>query len=109
MKTLTVYPTFLCPFSCNFCLNKDKSSINENLDTTVLDKFLSEHKFDEIYVSGGEPMNLSKIYFDDVIDTIKKHNKRLERMIYIPSTFCICKGGSNERKLCNWKKYYKGG
>ena len=82
MKTLTVYPTFLCPFSCNFCLNKDKSSINENLDTTILDNFLSEHKFDEIYVSGGEPMNLPKLYFDDVIDTIKKHNKNITVLSY---------------------------
>ena len=84
MKTLTVYPSFLCPFSCNFCLNKDKNSLNEILDTSVLESFLKEygHNFKKIYISGGEPMNLPKLYFNDLVDTIKEYNKNITILSY---------------------------
>ena len=36
MRTLVVYPTFLCPFSCAFCLTKTKNSLNEFLDVFKL-------------------------------------------------------------------------
>lgn len=39
MKTLIVYPTFLCPYSCAFCLTKDKNSLNEFLDIFKLRDF----------------------------------------------------------------------
>ena len=66
MNTLTIYPTFLCPFGCNFCFNKDKNLLNEFLDIEKLDKFLQKNhnKFEKIIISGGEPMNYSKIYFN---------------------------------------------
>lgn len=76
MRNLVIYPSFLCPFACAFCVTKNKSSYNEILSIEKLDKFLNSHQncFDKIIISGGEPMALKKDYFNQLIDTIKKYN-----------------------------------
>ena len=84
MNTLTIYPTFLCPFGCNFCFNKDKNLLNEFLDIEKLDKFLQKNhnKFEKIIISGGEPMNYSKIYFNLLNDKIKEYNTNIQVHCY---------------------------
>lgn len=79
MNTLTIYPSFLCPFACSFCMFKDKLSINEYMDIEKLDKFLKDNssKFSKFIISGGEPMNFPKLYFNLLIDTIKKYNSNI--------------------------------
>ena len=79
MRTLIVYPSFMCPFSCTFCITKDKNSLNEYLDLNVLEEFLKQNgnKFDKIKISGGEPMFLNKGYFDETVDIIKKYNSNV--------------------------------
>ena len=79
MKTLIVYPTFLCPYSCAFCLTKDKNSLNEFLDIFKLRDFLEKNasKFDKIKISGGEPMLINHDYFNELVDTIKEFNKNI--------------------------------
>lgn len=77
MKSLTIYPSFLCPFKCSFCFgNQENFSL---LNTQQLEIFLNSHSkdFDKIYISGGEPMALNKLYFDELIDTIKKYNQNI--------------------------------
>ena len=72
MEILHIYPCTNCPYSCKFCyVNKSTKS----LDINVLDSFLKDNvqKFDKIIISGGEPEHLEKIYFNDVVDTVKKY------------------------------------
>lgn len=79
MKTLIVYPTFLCPYSCAFCLTKDKNSLNEFLDIFKLRDFLEKNasKFDKIKISGGEPMSINYDYFNELVDTLKEFNTNI--------------------------------
>ena len=79
MRTLVVYPTFLCPFSCAFCLTKTKNSLNEFLDVFKLRDFLEKNhlNFDKIKISGGEPMLINHDYFNELVDTIKEFNKNI--------------------------------
>lgn len=79
MKTLIVYPTFLCPYSCTFCLTKDKNSLNEFLDIFKLRDFLEKNasKFDKIKISGGEPMSINYDYFNELVDTLKEFNTNI--------------------------------
>lgn len=79
MRTLVVYPTFLCPFSCAFCLTKTKNSLNEFLDVFKLRDFLEKNhsNFDKIKISGGEPMLINHDYFNEIVDTIKEFNKNI--------------------------------
>lgn len=79
MKTLIVYPTFLCPYSCAFCLTKNKNSLNEFLDIFKLRDFLEKNasKFDKIKISGGEPMSINYDYFNELIDTLKEFNTNI--------------------------------
>lgn len=83
MNTLTIYPTFLCPFSCNFCFNKDKTLLNEYLDIEQVDAFLKKNHlhFNKVIISGGEPMNFPKIYFDLLVNKVKE---------YIPNVYIHC-------------------
>lgn len=77
MRELVIYPTFLCPFSCTFCLTKNKNSYNETLTIDKIKNFLDQYsnEFDKITISGGEPMALKKSYFNELIDTLKVYNK----------------------------------
>lgn len=79
MKTLIVYPTFLCPYSCAFCLTKDKNSLNEFLDIFKLRDFLEKNasKFDKIKISGGEPMSINYDYFNELVDALKEFNTNI--------------------------------
>lgn len=79
MRTLVVYPTFLCSFSCAFCLTKTKNSLNEFLDVFKLRDFLEKNhsNFDKIKISGGEPMLINHDYFNELVDTIKEFNKNI--------------------------------
>ena len=79
MRTLVVYQTFLCPFSCAFCLTKTKNSLNEFLDVFKLRDFLEKNhlNFDKIKISGGEPMLINHDYFNELVDTIKEFNKNI--------------------------------
>ncbi len=79
MNVLTIYPTFLCPFACPFCFNKDKTLLNEYIDIEKVDDFLQKNhtKFDKVIISGGEPMNYPKIYFNLLVDTIQKYIKNI--------------------------------
>ena len=79
MRTLVVYPTFLCPFSCAFCLTKTKNSLNEFLDVFKLRDFLEKNhlNFDKIKISGGEPMLINHDYFNELVDTIKEFHKNI--------------------------------
>lgn len=79
MKTLIVYPTFLCPYSCAFCLTKNKNSLNEFLDIFKLKDFLEKNasKFDKIKISGGEPMSINYDYFNELVDTLKEFNTNI--------------------------------
>ena len=79
MRTLVVYPTFLCQFSCAFCLTKTKNSLNEFLDVFKLRDFLEKNhlNFDKIKISGGEPMLINHDYFNELVDTIKEFNKNI--------------------------------
>ena len=75
MRNLVIYPSFLCPFACAFCVTKNKSSYNEILSIEKLNNFLSSHQniFNNIIISGGEPMALKKDYFNQLINTIKQY------------------------------------
>lgn len=79
MKRLVIYPSFLCPFSCNFCITKNKNSLNESLSINTLKNFMNmnHNKISEIVVSGGEPMILNKTYFNEIIDTLKQYDKKI--------------------------------
>lgn len=75
MKSLTIIPTFSCPYKCSFCFNpknNDKEPIY--LDDKIIQKFLEKNgnNFDKIIISGGEPMTYPKIYFDRLVDYSKK-------------------------------------
>lgn len=84
MRRLIVYPTFLCPFACKFCFNKDKILLNEYMNLELLNNFLRDNSklFDEIYISGGEPMNYPKDYFNELVEIIKCHNKNIKVLTY---------------------------
>lgn len=79
MRNLVIYPSFLCPFACAFCSFKNKSSLNEILSIEKLNDFLNSyhHHFNNIIISGGEPMALKKDYFNQLIDTIKQFNTNI--------------------------------
>lgn len=81
-KTLMIHPTFLCPFSCCFCITKNKASLNEYLSLDKLETFLNENKFDNFIISGGEPSAFSKSYFDAVVDIAKKHSDSVSIFMY---------------------------
>lgn len=72
MKSLTIIPTFSCPYKCNFCLNPKNEDLNY-LDDKIIKKFLEKngYLFDKIIISGGEPMTYPKVYFDRIIDYAK--------------------------------------
>lgn len=84
MKRLVIYPSFLCPFSCNFCITKNKNSLNEVLSINVLKNFMNQNhnNVSEIIISGGEPMSLNKTYFNELIDTLKQYNKKITIFSY---------------------------
>lgn len=77
MRELIIYPTFLCPFSCTFCLTKNKNSYNELLSIDNITNFLLQHndKFDKFVISGGEPMSFKNSYFNQLVDLLKEYNK----------------------------------
>ena len=79
MKTLKIYPSFLCPFSCSFCYFKNSISLNEFLSLESLKEILSNNKSNikNIIITGGEPMNLPKEYFNNLIDLIKQYNTNI--------------------------------
>jgi len=72
MSRLVIYPSFMCPFSCNFCMTKNRNSLNELLDLDYLRNFMEEHKnnISEIIISGGEPLALDVSYFIQLLNTI---------------------------------------
>ena len=81
MEILNIYPCTNCPRSCKFCyVNKSTKS----LDINVLDNFLKENsqKFDKIIISGGEPDNLEKIYFNDIVNIVKKYKETVYVQTY---------------------------
>lgn len=83
MKTLTIYPTFLCPFACNFCFNKDKLIYNEYLKLETLQNLLSNHNnFDKIIISGGEPSNFPHPYSNALFDIVTEYGKPVEVKCY---------------------------
>ena len=49
-----------------------------------MDSFLKDNaqKFDKIIISGGEPEHLEKIYFNDVVDTVKKYTNTVYVQTY---------------------------
>lgn len=79
MNSLTILPTLFCKYNCAFCYNKlyNKSSIF--LDIDFLKSFLVENgeKFDKIIISGGEPFEYPKSYFDDLINVCKSFCKKV--------------------------------
>ena len=79
MKRLVIYPTFLCPFACAFCATKNKNSLNEMLDVTLMKHRVSEvaDYISEIVISGGEPMSWNKSYFNLIIDSLKPFGKKI--------------------------------
>ena len=84
MKRLVVYPSFLCPFSCNFCITKNKNSLNEALSINTLKNFLNKNhnNISEFIISGGEPLLLGKSYFNELVDTLKSFNKKVTVQSY---------------------------
>ena len=77
MKRLVIYPTFLCPFACQFCYNKNNNSLNERLTPELLKQKVSELTDDvsEFVISGGEPMSWDKSYFNSIVDVLKLFGK----------------------------------
>lgn len=77
MKRLVIYPTFSCPFSCNFCFNKNRNTSKDILPIHTLKEFMTKFKdsISDIVISGGEPMLLDKSYFNSMIDTLKAFEK----------------------------------
>lgn len=84
MNNLIIYPTFLCPFSCNYCLFKKKLSLNEQLFISDLEKYLNENinDVDEIIVSGGDFLSLNDVYMKELVETLNKYNKKWILQIY---------------------------
>ena len=84
MRRLVVYPTFLCPFSCKFCFNREKVLLNEYMKLELLNDFLvqNHHLFDEVYISGGEPMNFPKEYFNNLVEIVKKYIQNIKVLTY---------------------------
>lgn len=73
MKSLTIIPTYSCPYKCNFCFNPKNDKNLVYLDDKIIKKFLEKngHLFDKIIISGGEPMTYPKVYFDKIVDYAK--------------------------------------
>ena len=67
MRTLVVYPTFLCPFSCAFCLTKTKNSLNEFLDVFKLRDFLEKNHSNFDYCCSFYVRKEGTIYLFDAI------------------------------------------
>lgn len=83
MKNLTIYPSFLCPFSCQYCLFKNKLSLNETLDLNLLKTYLyNNQNFDTITISGGDPLSLSQSYMSSLLDILKTYNKPITLSAY---------------------------
>lgn len=73
MRSLTIIPTSFCKYNCAFCYNKNNDKEPTYLDDKKIKKFLEKngHLFDRIIISGGEPMDYPKVYFDKIIDYSK--------------------------------------
>lgn len=81
MKTLTILTTLNCPLECSFCYNPKSQ---EQVDIQELELFLQNNisHFDEIKISGGEPMLLNKLYFDTLVDMVKKYSSNITIVSY---------------------------
>lgn len=76
MKELTIYPSFLCPFACQYCMFKNKLSLNETIDLNRLESFLKEHHdFDTVRINGGDPLSLPQSYMESLIELLQSFNK----------------------------------
>lgn len=83
MKNLIIYPTFLCPFACQYCMFKDKLSLNETLSLNDLKKFLEKNnEMDSFIISGGDPLNLPQTYIEEIINILKSYNKPITLNAY---------------------------
>lgn len=72
MNSLTILPTLLCKYNCPFCYNKNNRN-NDFLDLDYLKSFLVDNaeKFDKVIISGGEPFDYPKAYFNDLVNICK--------------------------------------
>lgn len=81
MKTLTILTTLQCPLECSFCYNP---KMQEQVNIDNLELFLQKNisHFNEIKISGGEPMLLNKNYFDTLVNMIKKYISNITIVSY---------------------------
>lgn len=93
MNILSIAITYSCPFKCPFCYNKDKCNDNTLLDTKVLDSFLKNNvdKFDEVYITGGEPSLLPHSYIEEIYNIVSKYTNTQIKSYPISSSFILPK------------------
>lgn len=79
MNNLIIYPTFLCNFSCQYCLFKHKISSSELLNIDKLDSYINLHKdeIDNFIVSGGDISLLESSYIKLLFDKLQSFNKKI--------------------------------
>lgn len=83
MKNLIIYPTFLCPFACQYCMFKNKLSLNEILSLNVLKDYLQKNNdMDSFVISGGDPLILPQSYLNELITILKSYNKPITLNAY---------------------------
>lgn len=83
MNVLTIYPSFICPFSCQYCAFRNRLSLDETLSLDALQQYLSNHNdIDEFVISGGDPLSLPSSYLKSLINVLKEYNKPVTLKAY---------------------------
>lgn len=84
MNNLILYPTFLCPFSCQYCLFKNKLSLDETLSIDNASSYIKNNinDIDNIIISGGDFLSLDKNYIYSLINNLCQYNKKIIIHVY---------------------------
>lgn len=78
MNILKIYPSFKCTTKNKFYPFTNREN-DEVLSVEKLKQFLDKNydRFSKFIVTGGEPMELNKDYFDNLIDLLKQYGKQI--------------------------------
>ena len=77
LDTLSIQPTFLCNYNCEFCylgnLRKDKTILNLDVLKNRLEEITKEYNIKNIILYGGEVSLLDKEYIDKIMIMCKEY------------------------------------